>query len=230
MKNYQHFFFDMDKTIAPSRQPILPEMFELLSNLEADIIIVSGQDNERIAWQSNNLRAIKLGQNGNEAVDYGGALLWKEELTHTERQEVFAHIKTLEETFSLMPNADWNPIEDRGAQITYSPIGNQAPLDSKMQYDPDCKKRFEMLEKAPFESDTLTVKIGGSTSLDYFRANSNKGTNVERLVTLKDWNKDECVYYGDGLFPGGNDEAVIGVIETIPVTDHLHTYQLLKSD
>ena len=42
------------------------------------------------------------------------------------------------------------------------------------------------------------------------------------------WNKDECVYFGDGLYPGGNDEAVIGVIETIPVDDHLDCYTKLR--
>ena len=43
-----------------------------------------------------------------------------------------------------------------------------------------------------------------------------------------DWDKDECVYFGDGLYPGGNDEAVIGVIETIPVVNHLDTYRILQ--
>ena len=41
---YKHLFFDMDQTVAPSRQPILPEMYELLDSLPQDIVIVSGQD------------------------------------------------------------------------------------------------------------------------------------------------------------------------------------------
>jgi len=54
----------MDQTIAPARQPILPEMFELLDSLSQDIIIVSGQEVSKIMWQSNNLPAFTLGQNG----------------------------------------------------------------------------------------------------------------------------------------------------------------------
>jgi hydroxymethylpyrimidine pyrophosphatase-like HAD family hydrolase len=46
MKTYKHLFFDMDQTIAPARQPILPEMFEYLSSLPQDIIVVSGSSNE----------------------------------------------------------------------------------------------------------------------------------------------------------------------------------------
>ncbi len=71
------------------------------------------------------------------------------------------------------------------------------------------------------------MKIGGSTSLDYLHKDRHKGTNVQKLIDLMHWNKDECVYFGDGLYPGGNDEAVIGVIETIAVDDHLDCYKKL---
>lgn len=218
----------MDKTIAPARQPMLPDMFDLLSNRTEDIIIVSGQSNDKIAWQSNGLRAIKLGQNGNHAEDYDGTELWNDPLTEAERAEILTHIKALTAILPEPPNPDWNPIENRGAQITFSPIGNTAPVDVKMQYDPDCRKREEMMRKVPFNSATLTVKIGGSTSLDYFRADKNKGTNVQRLIDLKNWRNGDCIYFGDGLFPGGNDEAVIGVIETVAVTDHLDTFEKLQ--
>jgi HAD superfamily hydrolase (TIGR01484 family) len=228
MKTYKHLFFDMDKTIAPARQPILPDMYSLLSSREEDIVIVSGQSNDKIAWQSNNLHAIKLGQNGNHAQDYDDTELWNDSLTEGERAEILTHIEALTALLPEPPNPDWSPIEDRGAQITFSPVGNTAPVGVKMAYDPDRKKRDDLMERIPFNSKTLTVKIGGSTSLDYFRADKNKGTNVQRLVDLKSWQNDECIYFGDGLFPGGNDEAVIGVIETVPVTDHLETFKILQ--
>ena len=219
----------MDATLAPSRQPILPEMFDLVSSLKRDIIIASGQSNDKIAWQSNNLPAIHLGQNGNQAEDLDGTKLWTEPLSEAERAEIMAHIEKIITLLPETPNPDWNPVEDRGAQITFSPIGNTAPVEAKMHYDPDREKRTALLKAVPFVSDTLAVKFGGSTSLDYFPAKRNKGYNVERLINLKDWNKDECIYFGDGLFPGGNDESVIGVIETVPVSDHLDTYQKLKT-
>jgi HAD superfamily hydrolase (TIGR01484 family) len=228
MNNYKHLFFDMDKTIAPARQPILPDMFELLNSRSEDIIIVSGQANDKIAWQSHNLRSIRLGQNGNHAEDYDGTELWNDPLTKAERAEILDHIAQLIDLLPEAPNPEWDPIEDRGAQITFSPIGNTAPVDQKMSYDPDRKKRDAMMKQVPFESETLTIKIGGSTSFDYFREDRNKGTNVQRLIDLKGWENDDCIYFGDGLFPGGNDEAVIGVIETVPVQDHLETYEMLQ--
>lgn len=218
----------MDMTIAPSRQPISQKMYDLLDSLAQDIIIVSGQPIDNIKWQSNNLPAIRLGQNGNQAVDIDGTELWNFTLTLQQKQAILSHIDRLVELLPETPNHDWNPIEDRGGQITFSPIGNQAPIELKRAYDPDMSKRFALLEQVPFESEELVVKIGGSTSLDYFHKDSTKGTNVKELIELKDWNRDDCIYYGDGLYPGGNDEAVIGVIETVAVESDEDTFQKLS--
>jgi len=217
--HYKHLFFDMDKTIAPARQPIRPEMYTLIASLKEDIIIVSGQLCEKIGWQSNNLKAYYLGQNGNHALDRDGNELWHTPLTPQEQAEVMAHIAILKADLPEEPNPEYNPIEDRGAQITFSPVGNTAPVELKKVYDPDGSKRITMLKKHPFVSETMMAVLGGSTSIDYIPKTRHKGTNVTKLIELMGWNKNECVYFGDGLFPGGNDEFVIGVIDTVPVTD-----------
>jgi len=226
---YKHLFFDLDETIAPARQPILADMYDFLAARSEDLIIVSGQTVEKIKWQSNELPAIRLGQNGNVAVDLDGTPLWDVPLDDLHRQEILRHIAAVTAQLEQVPNPDWVPVEDRGAQITFSPIGNQAPVDIKRAYDPDRAKRFALLAAVPFVSEDLIVSIGGSTSFDYIHNNRHKGTNVQRLLDLKGWQKEDCVYLGDGLYPGGNDEPVIGVIETIAVTDHLDTYRRLQS-
>lgn len=229
MKKYRHLFFDMDKTIAPARQPILPEMFELLSSLDQDIIIVSGQLLEKIAWQSSSLPAYYLGNNGNHANDLINNVLWKNsDLDEVHKQEIHNHIKKITALLDHDLNHEWTPIEDRGSQITFSPIGNTAPVEIKMAYDPDRSKRLDLLDKVAFESTDIMVKIGGSTSIDYIHKEKHKGVNVKRLIDLMGWESEECVYFGDGLYPGGNDEVVIGVIETVPVSDHLDTFEKIK--
>lgn len=228
MTTKKHLFFDMDMTVAPSRQPITQKMYDLLKGLEEDVIIVSGQLTEKIAWQSDNLPAIRMGQNGNHAIDMDGTELWNFTLSLEQKKEILTHIDSISALLPETPNPDWNPIEDRGGQITFSPIGNTAPVELKKTYDPDRAKRFSLLKQVPFESLDLVVKIGGSTSLDYFHKDSNKGTNVKKLIELKGWNPDECVYYGDGLYPGGNDEAVIGVIDTIAVESDEDTFEKLS--
>jgi phosphomannomutase len=225
---HKHLFFDMDLTIAPSRQPILPEMFQLLTDCNRDIVIVSGQTVEKIRWQSNNLKAYALGQNGNHAVDIDDVLLWNTPLKSHERDQILDHISEVVALLDHELNHDWNPIEERGAQITFSPIGNTAPVDVKMVYDPDRKKREHFLKTIPFASEDLVVKIGGSTSLDYIHKDRQKGNNVKKFIDFMKWDKDDCIYYGDGLYPGGNDESVIGVIDTVFVKDNIDTYDKLR--
>lgn len=225
---YRHLFFDMDQTIAPARQPILADMYELLVSLPQDIVIVSGQDVEKIGWQSNRLPSFTLGQNGNHATDIADVELWNVPLDDAHRKEILAHIEAISALLDHELNEAWTPIEDRGAQITFSPIGNTAPVEVKQTYDPDRKKREALMAAVPFVSEELVVKIGGSTSLDYIHKDRHKGTNVQKLIDHMGWNNDECVYFGDGLYPGGNDEAVIGVIETVAVNDHLDTYRRLR--
>lgn len=218
----------MDKTIAPARQPILPPMYELLSSCGKDIVIVSGQLCEKIKWQSNNLRAYYLGQNGNHALDPDGNLLWNTPLSEFERMQITAHIDLLKKHLPEKPNPKYDPVEDRGAQITFSPVGNTAPVEIKQAYDPDARKRLAMLKKYPFDSETIMAVIGGSTSIDYIPKTRHKGSNVQKLLDQLKWNPNECVYFGDGLYPGGNDEFVIGVIETRPVQDEIDCYEQLK--
>jgi hypothetical protein len=227
---YTHLFFDMDLTIAPAREPMLDEMYELLTNLPQDIVIVSGSLVEQIKYQSRDLKAHYLGVNGNHATDEENTELWKyPDLSDAHKQEIHSHIKSIIEHLDHELNEQWHPIEDRGSQITFSPIGNQAPLAIKKAYDPDRTKREAMLVAHPLLSDEILVKIGGSTSFDYIHKDRHKGANVAKLIELKGWNKDDCVYFGDGLYPGGNDESVIGVIETVLVRDHLDTYEKLKA-
>ena len=230
MNKYKHLFFDMDLTIAPAREPMLDSMQELIDSLPHDIIIVSGSLVDQIKYQSNNLKAHYLGVNGNHATNEENEELWKNpDLDESHKAEIHAHIKkiTLELEHDLRD--DWHPIEDRGSQITFSPIGNKAPVDMKKKYDPDRTKREQWLRTHPLISEDLMVKIGGSTSFDYIHKDRHKGSNVQKLIDLYGWNPDECVYFGDGLYPGGNDEVVIGVIDTIAVESHLDTYEKLKA-
>lgn len=228
MKSYQHLFFDMDLTISPPRQPMLEEMELLLRDIPATITIVSGSTLEQIAYQTNKLPAYTLGQNGNHATDIDDNELWHFMLEDHHRAEIMAHINEIIARLDHELNHEWSPIEDRGGQITFSPIGNTAPVELKHTYDPDRQKRETWLREIPFNSEDLVVKIGGSTSLDYIHKDRHKGTGVQRLIDLMNWDKENCVYFGDGLYPGGNDEAVIGVIDTVPVENHLDTYKKLQ--
>lgn len=226
MKQKKYLFFDLDGTLTPSRQKIKPQMAEILPTLGRTIIVVSGSKNLQIREQIGDLIVYLLGQNGNQAIDPYGNLLWENILTSEEKHVVDNHINLIRPQLThTIPNEN-DLIEDRGSQISFSIYGHNAPPEEKKACDGDFKKRQALLLKYPFVSDSMEVQIGGSTCLDYFKKGFNKGTNVKRLIETLGWDKNECVYFGDALFPGGNDDSVVGVIDTIKVQDENDT--LLK--
>jgi hypothetical protein len=102
-------------------------------------------------------------------------------------------------------------------------------VDDKEKFDPQGVRRTNLLATHPLTSETIEVKVAGTTCLDYFRKGHNKGYNIARLCTYKDWNPDTCLYFGDALFPGGNDETVIGIIDTEAVENPDDTYAKLTA-
>lgn len=229
MKTYTHLFFDLDNTLTPSRSPIQPHMLELLQQLPHTLIIVSGSTNQQMRIQVGNLQCYQLGQNGNDALDTTGKSLWAHDLSDSEKKDIEAHTQAVRSLITHPVPDENDLIEDRGSQVSFSIYGHNAPPAEKKACDGDFKKRKALLEACPFESLTLDVQVGGSTCLDYFKRGYHKGSNVKKLIELMQWNPEECVYFGDALFPGGNDSSVVGVIETVAVADEEDTYRRLKA-
>lgn len=210
-----HLFFDLDNTVTRSRTKITPELKEVLLNTPHTIIIVSGAICSQIAWQIDGVPCYKLGQNGNHALTPDDAILWEERLSKHDEELIHTHIHSIPKTWPVSDPNDL--VQDRGCQISYSLLGHKENLEKKEAFDPHHEVRKQLLADYPFISDELDVKIGGTTCLDYTAKGKHKGFYVDRLINQLDWDHRECIYFGDMLFPGGNDESVIGVIKTVSV-------------
>jgi HAD superfamily hydrolase (TIGR01484 family) len=228
LTTYKHLFFDLDDTLTLTKTPIEDEHKLLLEGSGKDIIVVSGADKKRIAFQTKNLRAFYLGQNGNDATKDDGKRLWQDFLTQAEKSDILRHISELATLMSWRVKDEHDLIEDRGCQISFSIVGHHEDVIYKKSFDPHSHVRMNMLSRYPFENTITEVKVGGTTTFDYFKKGAHKGSNVLRLIETMGWNKDECVYFGDKLHPGGNDETVIGVIDTVAVKDHHETFSHLR--
>lgn len=232
MKKY--IFFDLDNTLTRSRTPVTPSMAKLLVQLAKghEVFVVSGANAKQIALQLGPKLKGKywsMGQNGNACFRPNGELVWENKMNWLEKYEVFAYAHKI---FSakLFPHKDkYDLLEDRGCQISYSFIGHHEDVSQKEKFDPDHKKRAMVLKKFPFKSKTVEVKIAGTTCFDFFIKGSNKGSNIKMLYETMGWKKDECLYVGDALFKGGNDESVIGIIPTKEVRNPLDTEEVIKS-
>jgi phosphomannomutase len=237
---YRHFFFDVDNTLTRSKSPIMPEHEEILVALAqaADVIIVSGSSEKNIWGRLTDASMgsyYSLTQNGNRAFDKGRVLLWERLLSESQKQAV-AEFVALARAHTPTAVPDENDLlEDRGCQMAFSFIGQHADIALKEQFDPDFSKRRAVLNDLRAAVDRLEreheleVTIGGTTNLDIYLKGKNKGYNARELIARNGWRQEECLYIGDALFPGGNDETVVGVMATRPVKDFHETYEYLGS-
>lgn len=223
MKKYKHIFFDLDGTLTRSRSLIEPEMKQVLIELMKsgrDVIVVSGADVPQVRKQLGGgaiaSEVYVLAQNGNKSFGKGGALLWENVLSGGDRVDINAHINMIRTNLRdlFLGTNESDLIQDRGCQISLSFVGHNAELERKERFDPDSSRRKEVLKRFPLISDRIEVRIGGTTCLDYFEKGKNKGFNVKQMIEKIDWKPEDCVYVGDALFEGGNDETVKGVIDT----------------
>src|SRR5665213_844911 len=221
----RHIFFDLDNTLTRSKSPIVAEHEKLLAELgqKKDVVIVSGSSEKNIWGRLTDVSYgtyYSLTQNGNRAFDKDRVLLW-ERLLSTSQKEAAERFVVLarKHTPTVVPDEN-DLLEDRGCQMAFSFIGQHADIALKEQFDPDFSKRRKVLEDlrenvAELDREHgLEITIGGTTNFDIYLKGMNKGHNAQELITLKGWRADECLYIGDALFPGGNDETVVGIIPT----------------
>lgn len=240
MSTPTHIFFDLDKTLTVSRTPMDAAHQELFASLCAkrDVVVVSGGNRQQIREQVTprfDGQYFTLAQSGNHALDKHGDELWNEPLTDAQVEAVMTFVDALKRHFDLQVKDENDLVENRGAQISYSVIGFHEAAEKKYAFDPDDSKRQAALralfdERAALAAAEVEVVPAGTTTYNFVAAGKDKGHNITRLLEREGWKNDDCLYIGDALFPGGNDESVIGIIPTQPVKDPNDTFEYIKAN
>lgn len=218
---------------------MLPEHTHFFDQLckRKDVVVVTGGAETQIQKQIPfpALRTyFMLSQQGNHAVHKDGTVLWHETVTPEQEEAVRAFADTLTNELALGVSHRDDLFENRGSQLAYSPIGFHERNEIKYAYDPDQSKRRKMLlDHEPALAHLRAIGIeaipAGSTTIDFILSGKHKGYNITRFIAYTGWNKEDCLYIGDALFPGGNDETVIGVIPTRAVKNPDETFSFLAS-
>ncbi|MFA5997299.1 MAG: HAD-IIB family hydrolase [Candidatus Paceibacterota bacterium] len=221
----KHFFFDMDGTLTRSRSEISDSMVACLLGLKengGDVVVVSGATKDQIIKQIGEIakEVVIMAQNGNHAEAQSGEIIWRNELTEIQKNEIFRLVDKMIDHAGLEISNLKDLVEDRKCQISYSLIGHNAPLEEKEKADQDRGIRKGLLcrfepEISQLKNLGVQARIGGTTCVDFTARN--KGDNVKYFIDQMGWRSDECVYVGDALFEGGNDHSVVGVIPTYSI-------------
>ncbi len=227
--------FDLDDTLAPSKSPLDPAMARLLVDLLAvrDVCIISGgqfgqfqsQVIDRLPVEESAVfsRLHLMPTCGTQYYLYqGGAWVqqYAENLTAEERDAALAAVEGEARRLGFWEPKTWGPIlEDRGSQITFSALGQSAPVDAKKAWDPGGEKKNALRAAVQLLLPGLEVRSGGSTSIDITRRGIDKAYGMTKLAELTGIPFDEMLFVGDRLDPDGNDFPVIALgIPTHAVT------------
>ncbi len=210
--------FDLDGTLAPSKSAIDEGMARLLDQLlkVVKVAVISGGGWPQFQKQvlahlsaGDGLKNLSLLPTcGTKFFQYGESWkeLYSEDFTSAERAKILAALNRAVDKAGNKPAKVWGEvIEDRGSQITFSALGQDAPLDEKNKWDPHFKKREAILAILNPSLQGFSVHMGGSTSIDITKPGIDKGYGIHKLRDTLEITVGEMIFVGDALFPGGND-------------------------
>lgn len=225
--------FDLDGTLAESKSAITPRMAGLLVRLldEVQVCVISGgafpqfqkQLLDRLDATPEQLARLNLmPTNGTRYYrfrDGDWKEIYAEDLPEETKKNVIDVLKQGAKTLGLWEEHTWGDIiEDRGSQITFSALGQQAPVPEKTAWDPDGSKKERLRAWAAERLPDLEVRSGGSTSVDVTARGIDKAYGMHKLMEQLDVGMDDILFVGDRLDPQGNDHPVQAMgIRSVPV-------------
>ena len=161
----------------------------------------------------------------------GWKKLYAEDFTSEQKEKIISSLKKAIEQSGLKAEKVWGEvIEDRGSQITFSALGQEAPLEEKVKWDPDFTKRKKMKAILDTLIPEFSVRLGGSTSIDVTKPGIDKAYGIRKLRDILGIAIEEMIFIGDALFPGGNDYPAeqAGVV-SIRVRDPHETKRVIEA-
>ncbi|QXF12265.1 MULTISPECIES: HAD-IIB family hydrolase [Sphingopyxis] len=235
--------FDLDGTLAESKQPLSHEMGAALARLlgVADVAVISGGDwpqfdkqvASRLPAQADRARLWLMPTTGTKLYVYradGWTPLYAELFGEDEKARILAAFDASLEATGFVPQDVWGErIEDRGSQITFSALGQKAPIEAKEVWDPDFAKRRVIQADLRTRLPGLSINMGGATSIDITREGVDKGYGLKKLSAASGTALGEMIFIGDAIFPGGNDYPAKQLgLDTVRVRDPQETIAVIE--
>jgi HAD superfamily hydrolase (TIGR01484 family) len=229
--------FDLDDTLAPSKSPLDPRMGAALARLLAVVPVCVISGGQFAQFESQLIAGLEASASAQQAAFGFGRLHlmptcgtqyyrwvdadWRQQYAESlTPEESAAAIAAVEEEAKRLgvwePDNEgvelWGPvIEDRGTQITFSALGQAAPVDAKKAWDPTNAKKNALAAAVAARLPELEVRSGGSTSIDITAKGIDKAYGMRRLTELSGIPLEQMAFVGDRLDPDGNDYPVLAL-------------------
>ena len=222
--------FDLDGTLAPSKSHFDPRMVTLFNRLleKYDVCVISGGKYELFQRQfltQISTDPVLLGRlhlmptSGTRYYTFVDGLWtqqYAEDFTADQKQQIIAALaEGLEESGYKADKTYGETIEDRDSQITLSILGQEIVAELgeegvriKEEWDPDGSKKLAIRDIVARKIPDFNVRAAGATSIDVTRPGIDKAYGMKRLMEATGFSKEDLLFMGDKIIPGGNDYAV----------------------
>jgi phosphomannomutase len=237
--------FDLDGTLAESKQPLKDDMAGAIADLlgVANVAVISGGDwpqfdkqvASRLPARADLAKLWLMPTTGTKLYTYREgkwAPVYAELFSDDERKKIIDAFNASLEATGFKPEQTWGDrVEDRGSQVTFSALGQQAPIDAKEKWDPDFAKRKVIQADLRTRLPGLAINMGGATSIDITREGVDKAYGLERLSEHSGIALGQMLFIGDAIFPGGNDyppKEKLGM-DTVKVRDPGDTINVIAA-
>jgi len=237
--------FDLDGTLTESKLAIDREMVKLLEDLLAVKMVAITGGGSYTQFKKQLLNNLEPGQElGNLFLfPTNGAVFyrfkdgkWKREYQHLvrwkdRRQIKAAFKKTFKEIGYKNPKKVYGPIiDDRGSQITFSALGQKAPIKERNEWNEKSDRRPEIIKVLNKYLPQFEVRSAGVTSIDVMGKGIDKYYAIEKMMKMFKLNQEEMVFVGDALEKGENDYAAIkSGVEIVKVSGPEETKKIIRS-
>ena len=239
--------FDLDETLTETRSSITDEMSDLVSELlkKFQVCVISGGAFGQFEKQLlSNLKVNEpllkslhiMPTCGTQYYNYNFTKknwerLYAEDIKDEDRKIIVAALeKAIDEAGYRIKNPKGPLIEDRGSQITYSAVGQDAPPPEKKAWDPSGEKKMKIRKIVAKKIPQFEVKAGGTTSIDVTQKGMDKAYGMKKLIEILNIKKEDILFIGDRLWKGGNDYPVKQMgIDSIAVDGYEQTPGVVRS-
>ena len=157
--------FDLDNTLARSKKPMKDDMAECFSALTSliDVAVITGgkyallksQVVERLTGQANRSHLHLMPTSGTRYYRWGGsdwAPVFAHDLSADDRAKAYESLERNAREQGIWLTHVWGErIEDRGSQITFSALGQLAPIEAKEAWDPTNEKKNRLARAVAFK-------------------------------------------------------------------------------
>lgn len=224
--------FDLDGTLAPSKSTLPERMASLMDKLleKYEVCVISGGKYElfqtqvltQITKDPALLKKLHLmPTSGTRYYTYDSPsndweMKYAENFSSEQKQEIIKALEEGLEESGYKAEKTYGPtIEDRDSQVTLSILGQEIVaelgeegLHIKESFDPDGVKKMKIREIVAPKIPDFEVRAAGATSIDVTLPGVDKAYGMNKLMEATGHSKEDILYLGDKIIPGGNDYAV----------------------